>query len=128
MVYHIRNSFELFEDSHFVNVHGLSETNLCVNYRESLQPPRVRGKTCFDIQVTEDVCYILWIELEKSKRGRGFGWQLYESIHNFASDFGCVAVRQTPSGCDFNGKSRKEYLLKRGYVAFKEREVDFLLI
>jgi len=129
MLYHLRNSFSLFDKSHRVNVPKVDEGNVCVNYRTTVQSlGKLMGTTHFDIQAMDGTCYLLWIELELEKRGKGFGWQLYETVHNFARDFGCKRVRTTPSGWAFGKETRREYLLKRGYAPCGEREVEFILV
>lgn len=124
----LRERFELFDESHRVNVHVVNSRNVCIGYRTTAEKAfQLRGTTHFDIQIIEDICYILHIELEKEKRGRGIGWSLYELIHNFAKDMKVRSVRQTPSGWTHKRKTRGEYLLERGYRPFGRIEVELAL-
>lgn len=128
MLKHLREGFNLFNENHEVNVCVLELKNICVGYRSNMERINdVRGNTNFDIQLVDDVCYILSIELEKNKRGQGIGWSLYEVIHNFAREFGSKKVRQTPSGWTGQGKTRREYLLNRGYSSFGNYELELIL-
>jgi len=120
----LRNCFSSFDENHKINVHINSPKNICIGYRTTAEIlSKLRGTTHFDIQLIDDICYILDIELDKRERGHGVGWSLYEAIHSFAKDFGC-RVRQTPSGWTPEGKTRREYLLERGYAPFGEKEVE----
>ena len=125
----LRQIFPLFEEAHKVQV---SESGRCIGYRTAAENlGSMDGTTHFDIQLIGDICYILWVELEKDKRGRGYGWKLYETIHHFARDLKLAKVRQTPSGgFIIDGKikeTRRDYLLKRGYVPCGELEVEIAL-
>lgn len=128
MRHHLRNSFPLFDEGHKVQV---SKSGRCIGYRTTAETlGRMHGTTHFDIELIEDICYILWIELEKDKRGREYGWRLYETIHHFARDLKLARVRQTPSGWTYGGKRRKtrrDYLLRRGYIPCGELEVELVL-
>lgn len=132
MRHHLRQAFPLFEETHKVNVSPLNSGNICIGYRTSAETlGRLHGTTHFDIELIRDTCYILWIELEKDKRGRGDGWKLYKTIHQFARDLKFAKARQTPSGWVIYDRkrreTRREYLLRRGYVPCGELEVEFIL-
>jgi GNAT superfamily N-acetyltransferase len=76
---------------------------------------RRQGTTNFDINIHDKTLYILKVELEKIYRGKGYGEELYLVLEKVARDLGCTSIRQTPSGQTFGGKSRREYLLERGW-------------
>lgn len=125
----LRQTFPLFDESHKVQV---DKSGRCIGYRTSAETlGRLRGTTHFDIELVGGICYILGIELEKAKRGRGDGWRLYETVHQFARDVRMKSVRQTPSGwAIYDGKrreARRDWLLKRGYAPCGEREVELVL-
>ncbi len=124
----LRNCFSSFNENHKINVHINNPQNICIGYRtiaEKIGKPR--GTTHFDIQLIDDICYILYIELDRKERGRGIGWSLYNAIHCFAKEIGSKKVRQTPSGWTQNNKTRTDYLLGKGYVPFGEIEVELKL-
>jgi GNAT superfamily N-acetyltransferase len=129
MRHHPRNSFPLFDEKHKVQV---SKSGSCIGYRTTAETlGSIDGTTHFDIQIIGNICYILWLELERDKRGTGDGWKLYETVHQFARDARMKSVRQTPSGGFIHGgkmiETRREYLLKRGYAPFGELEVELAL-
>ena len=124
----LRNCFNSFDENYIVNVHVNNPNNICIGYRTTAETiNELRGTTHFDIQLIDDICYILYIELEKSKRGRGERWSLYKAIHSFAGEFGSRYVKQTPSSWTGKSKTRREYLLKRGYFPFGKVEVELKL-
>ena len=122
----------LYEEAHAVDAREITDTKgkWWVGYSTKDFTPLGR-ETCFDLNVIKNICYLLHIQLEEKFRGRGFGWNLYEAIHAFSKDVGCKIVRQTPSGGPIiDGKrteSRRDYLLRRGYVPFGEHEVELRL-
>ena len=124
----INDNFKFFNDDHKINVYPLGSNNICLNYRTTAKlGSQLSGTTHFDIQLIGYICYLLNIELEESLRGKGAGWTLYESIHQFSRNAGYKNVRQTASGWTPQGKTRKQYLLERGYIIFEENEVELTL-
>ena len=118
----LKDNFRLFEEQHEVNVYP-HEGKISVNYRTSEKTGmEVFVTTHLDLQLIDDICYLIDIYLEKSLRGKGFGWEMYESVHNFSRAFGSKIVRQTPSGHSMHDatRTRRKYLLDRGYVNFEE--------
>lgn len=77
------------------------------------------GTTHFFLQIGNEeggkIGYLVEIELDERRRGRGEGWSLYESIEGISRNLGCNLLRQTPSGYTFKGESRENYLMRRGY-------------
>ena len=130
MIENLRIGFPLFNDSHRVDAFKLEEEKFWIGYRTNSDNVPI-DTTHFDLNIWGDVCYALYRELEKSRRGHGLGWALYESVHRFARKAGCRVVRCTPSGGVFiDGKmteSRRDYLLRRGYTTFGEHEVELVL-
>ena len=125
----LKNRFSLYEEEHKINVFVKPVEKLHVGYRTSIDEIMgKRGATFFDLEINNNICYLLYLQLDKNSLGSGIGWSLYESIHYFAGEVGCEAVRQTPSGKTINGESRKDYLLRRWYNSFGENgEVEFRL-
>jgi len=128
MKYDLINNFKLYDECHKINVPKNTSKLLLVNYRtRDLNAQLLRDTTHFDLQLGDNICYILWIEVKKSKRGNGYGWELYDTVHKFARDLGSKVVRLTPSGWTWSGESRRDYLLRKGYVSFSDREIEFIL-
>lgn len=90
------------------------------HHREQWPPPNL-----LSINVTPGVVlYLLFIQVHPDYRGKGFGHQLYQCVIELARRFGCLQVRQTPSGgCPETGESRLNYLLRHGWVQDGETEV-----
>lgn len=73
------------------------------------EPPNL-----LEINIIDDVLFLIFIQVEPDKRGQGYGEQLYELVCEFARQAECREVRQTPSG-GYEDQTREAYLLKRGW-------------
>ncbi|MDP4039222.1 MAG: GNAT family N-acetyltransferase [Candidatus Pacearchaeota archaeon] len=116
----LRVRFSLFDEGHQVDARAFDNGELWVGYSAGGFDEEGRhGGTYFDLNLRENVCYLLHIELQKKFRGRGFGWRLYQAVQEFARSMGSRVVRQFPSGGFFAGEelkeSRRDYLVRRGY-------------
>jgi GNAT superfamily N-acetyltransferase len=127
----LRDKFPLFDKRHSLGVSKIRIGYLWVGYSSGDFTPRGRKGTNFDLNLVDDLCYITSIRLEECQRGKGFGWALYEAVHDFARKVGCEKVRETPSGwVVIDGKrikTRREYMLSKGYVPFGSAEVELVL-
>tara|TARA_Y100000310_G_scaffold338856_1_gene429715 strand:- start:843 stop:1271 length:429 start_codon:yes stop_codon:yes gene_type:complete len=129
----LRSNFRFFEEQHQVNVYV--DERVSVSYRTSEKTGKEHFTTTFfDIQLIGDICYLLDINLEESLRGQGAGWEMYETVHQFAKIIGSTSVRQFPSGWPIHDKTRtrRAYLLDRGYHNLKSSndlpsEVELIL-
>jgi len=111
---HLEEEFPLFDDAHSVDAVRISDGKSWIGYRTVKGIPR--GSTHFDLNIEGDICHLLFVEVEKTERGRENGRALYSVIERVAKELECGRVRQTPSGWTPDGKSRKEYLKGLGYA------------
>jgi ribosomal protein S18 acetylase RimI-like enzyme len=111
-------TFPLYQEDHKVLSQNISNTKLYLGYRTT-QANKPKGTTHFDLNIDGTICYILWIELAKEKRGKGHGKTLYTLIENFAREAGCDRIRMTPSG-QTPTRTRKEYVHELGYTDIKD--------
>lgn len=107
-------SFSKFEERHSVKAVQIDDRKVWVGYRTT-EANIPSGTTHFDLNLIDNICYILWIELSEQERGGGFGRQLYSVIEDIARDVGCDRVRLAPSGKTTSGKTRLEYMQALGY-------------
>ncbi|MEK6847166.1 MAG: GNAT family N-acetyltransferase [Nanoarchaeota archaeon] len=125
----LREMFPLFSESHRVDAGFLEPTKFWIRYQTSSNLDFT--STQCDLNIWGDICYALHRQIEPSQRGKGLGWMLYEAVHSFARAAGCRVVRCTPSGGPIiNGRrteSRRDYLLRRGYIPFSDVEVELVL-
>ena len=105
----------LYQPGDVVFVIRLNGESLSLGYRSG-SILRVDG-TYWDANVIEDTFYLLSIHLACTERGKGHGTALYEIIERIASQLGCGAIRQTPSGVTVTRESRMEYLHRRGWMS-----------
>lgn len=126
----LRERFPLFSETHRVDACPLRENAFWIGYRTGADN-LMHAATHFDLNIENDICYLLHVWLEKDSRGKGLGRSLYDSIHTFARQALCRVVRQTPSGGVFiDGKmveSRRDYLLRMGYAPLGEHELELVL-
>ncbi len=135
----LRTNFPLYQEEHKVDASSIptsfiykEHNNLWIGYRtRDRNILETMNSTYFDLNVIGDICYLVEIALDKNERGKGLGWRLYEITHDIAKKLGCDSVRQTPSGGFIKDRkmiqSRRDYLLKRGYVPAGEWELDWML-
>lgn len=127
----LRKNFPLYDSSHTVRVNGLGPFKDWLGYRT------VDGKAMDTMNTTHfdlnfywpNVCYLTYIEVEKSQRGKGLGDKLYDSIEQIAKRLGCTRLCQIPSGVIVvNGEfveTREDYLVrKRGYKKIEHGQVE----
>lgn len=115
-------SFQLFNpNTDSVNVVKRDGDIVHIAYRTFDKTPI--ETTHFDLQLQGETCYLVEIELEKSKRGRGIGRNMYILCEEIAKSLGCKILRQTASGTAFDGRTRKSYLEDLGYTSINMVEV-----
>ncbi|MEK6908670.1 MAG: hypothetical protein AABX23_01315 [Nanoarchaeota archaeon] len=129
----LRDKFPLFEESHKVDASRLSSNNLWIGYRTKWGSAiEVMENTHFDLNITAGIFYGVSLFLDQIQRGNGLGWRLYETTHEVAKKLGFEFIRRSPSGgFHRSGKlieSRRDYLLRRGYIPAGENQLDFRLI
>ncbi len=126
----LKDNFRFFDENHIVNAGRFSGGKIWTHYRTSAENAfSIPGTTHLDVELIEDICYLLEVEIDLRQRGKGIGWELYESVHKFAKDYGSKVVRLTPSGFSIHDtkRTRRAYLLNRGYIPFDDVEVEFVL-
>lgn len=77
---------------------------------------RIPFGTHWDANIVKNVFYLLHIQIAKKFRGQGHGDALYKIIEHIADECGCCAIRQHPSGNTQTGETRRDYLLRRGWL------------
>lgn len=76
---------------------------------------RQRLSWTFDVNVLDDVFYVLFLQIAEQHRGKGLGAELYRRLESLATKLGCRQIRMTPSGWTPTGETRLEWMLRRGY-------------
>lgn len=113
--------FALYDPAHEVLVHPIGKGKTSGNehwwigYRT--HPSNIPdGSTHFDLNLCDDILYLLHIELLREHRGKGHGSQLYQVVEAIAKRLKCSMLEQTPSGWTPSGDTRAKYLERRGYT------------
>jgi len=112
-------TWPLYEKTHRVSSGKFEDGKIWLSYKTLEGFPAIAGasweKTHFDVNIIDDVFYVLGIGLTKEHRGKGHGDALYRILENIARDAGCKKIQMNPSGKTQTGETRKDYLLRRGY-------------
>lgn len=109
---HLKATFPLYREEHDVYA-GPAEECISIGYRTTKsQIPK--NTTRFDLNLKENICYVLWVEIVESERGKGHGKALYKAIEDFAREYGCDRIRMNPSGRT-KTRTRLDYLLSLNY-------------
>ena len=115
----LNQDFALYDESHWVLVLE-RDGNVYAAYWQSLNRLENIGKSGFDIQITDGVCYILKFEIEESYRRKGHGTKLLRTIEDFCfTEFSVRRFQTTPSGI----AKTTGFYEHRGYVSISEFEV-----
>jgi len=77
--------------------------------RIAKEPPNL-----LEINLKGGVLYLLFIQLAREHRHKGYGDLLYKVVERMAVETGCDEVRQFPSG-GTETTTREEYLVRRGW-------------
>jgi len=72
--------------------------------------------TNLDVIIVEKTLYLCSITLDECYRGQGHGAALYKALEDIAADIGCGEIRQSPGGLTVTGETRRDYLLRRGWI------------
>lgn len=113
------------QNTGWIDVHVFEEGKMWIGYRTTTNNARgtTRGTTCWDVNVWGEDFYLIWIEVKAEDRGKGYGDQLYKLITEIARRMGCKRIIQNPSGKSPQGETRRDYLLRRGWVPHGEDEL-----
>jgi len=101
-----------FLDTHRIQLHQIASDKVWIGYR-TREGNMHAESTHVEINVIDDVLYILHIEIDRGLRGMGLGSLLYTICEQLARSLGCRQIRQTPSGVTPTGEYRRDYLLRR---------------
>jgi GNAT superfamily N-acetyltransferase len=105
----------------------LPETGLKPFYPQTFFESSMRPHVLnLNVDPVEETCYLLEIAINRKQRGKGHGEELYQVVEQFAYNIGCREVRQTPSG-GYGDRSRRDYLIDRGWEPFGDIEVRKVL-
>jgi GNAT superfamily N-acetyltransferase len=117
----------LYSEEHTVSCVP-TKKGMCIGYRTQTGFPM--KTTYFDVEVQGKTFYVLHIEIVKSERGKGYGYDLYLRLESLARDLDCNEINMTPSGTTYKGEQRGTYLKRKlGYkvkdgLACKELKDD----
>lgn len=112
--------FPLWKDNHLLIAHQMAN-GISIAYME--KPRSTPNQTCFDLNIIDDILFVLFIQVVKNKRGRGYGRLLYRLVEWIGIRFECKEVRMTPSGWTSSGETRASYLERLGYELCPNGEV-----
>lgn len=110
----LMQSWPLYDPSYSLFAIGLESGDWSLGYCSPR--PRMPWGTYWDANIIKGVFYLLHIQIAKKHRGNGYGNALYQILESIAWDLRCPQIRQHPSGNTSTGESRRDYLLRRGWI------------
>ena len=118
------NQFPLYNNNHWIGVH--IDKNIHISYAPTWRRIENIEKTRFDIEIQNDICYILSFNIEHERRKEGNGSLLARIIEEFCyHEFSCKKYITTPSGEGAKkDKSGKCFWEKLGYHYFNGKETE----
>ena len=121
------SQFPLYNHDYWIQVY--IGKNIHISYAPTYRRVENIGKTSFDIEIQNDICYILSFNIEQEKRSKGYGSLLAGIIEEFCShEFLCKKFITTPSGEGaIKDKLGKCFWEKAGYHYFNDKEVKKIL-
>ena len=120
--------FSLFDDSHRILCATL-ETGYSISYRTREKQTDLT-QTRVDLNIKNQIGYLIHIFIEKDKRGGGHGTSLYNCIESFFIEQECERIILTPSGTMSDGREKSEWWRNRGFQ-FREKnpnEMEKMLV
>ena len=120
LLLHYLKQFPLFEERHRLLTHKDNDS-LLIMYRTA-ETPLPDGTTHFDLELAGDTCHLIYLERDKSLRGKGYGRLLYGIVEHFCRAYGCRSIRLTPSDVE-----RHEYWFCLGFRETDEGELEKVL-
>lgn len=111
---HLRNWALYDAEQHEVLVRDI-DGGVWLGYRTT-SSNQFHETTRFDVNVIKDVFFVLEICIDLLHRGKGHGDALYKVLESIAKEIGCSRVQMMPSGWTVTNETRKDYLLRRGYL------------
>jgi GNAT superfamily N-acetyltransferase len=114
----LRQGFELYAENHRVLVFE-RDGNVYIAYSPNSSRIENIGKSGFDVQITDRICYILNLQIKEDYRKRGYGSQLLKVVENFCiNEFSVRKFQTTPSGI----AKEERFYENRGYVYINDAE------
>jgi len=104
------SAFHLYERHDSLSIKGGRRKS--INYHKDTGP----GATKFYLEIYDNKCRILRIQIEEDRQGKGLGRQLYLCIENFCKRIGLSEIRLTPT------YEAEEFWKKMGFVEIGKYE------
>ena len=111
----ILRTFLTYEENHHVYARRYEPNKLAIGYINGDHKEKEQISTRFDLNLIDDVCYIIWISRDNKDRDQGLGRILIKIIENLAKDLGATKMRLNPSGRDTELGTRKGYYISLGF-------------
>ena len=118
----ILRTFLTYEENHFVYVRRFEPNKLAIGYVAGNPLERRSIVTCFDVNLIDDICYLIWVNRNDKDRNNGLGRSLIKLIENLAKELGATKVKLTSSGRDTPLGTRSQLYESLGYTKINDSE------
>ena len=118
----ILRTFQTYQEEHFVYARRFEPNKLAIGYVAGNPLERRSIVTCFDVNLIDDICYLIWVNRNDKDRDKGLGRSLIKLIENLAKELGATKVRLTPSGRDTPLGTRSQLYESLGYTKINDSE------
>lgn len=109
-------NYELWTEKSKISVHEINKRFYSINFLANSETISRIHSTHFDVNIIDDLFYLLSIQITKENRGKGLGLKLYNILEKIAKELNCNKIVQTPSGWTKTGESRESYLMRKGWT------------
>jgi ribosomal protein S18 acetylase RimI-like enzyme len=120
---HLR-TFQTYQEEHHVYARRREPNRIAIGYISG-DPTNVESRsksTCFDLNIIDDICYIVWINRNEEDKNQGLGRKLIQIIENLAKELGTSKVRLSPSGRETKLGTRSQLYESLGYTKINDSE------
>src|SRR3989344_5366503 len=120
----ILRNFPTYQEDHHVYARRFEPNKLAIGYNSGdQQNVQSRFKsTCFDVNLIDDICYLIWVNRNEQYKNQSLGRSLIKLIENLINDLGATKVRLTPSGRDTPLGTRSQLYESLGYTKINDSE------
>lgn len=117
--YNNLKNYDLWTEKSKISVHKFNSRFYSINFLANSESLSRIHSTHFDVNIIDDLFYLLSIQITKENRGKGLGLKFYNILEKIAKELNCKKIIQTPSGHTKTGESRENYLMIKGWILEK---------
>ena len=118
----ILRTFQTYQEEHFVYARRFEPNKLAIGYVAGNPLERRSIVTCFDVNLIDDICYLIWVNRNEQYKNQSLGRSLIKLIENLAKELGATKVKLTSSGRETSLGTRSQLYESLGYTKINDSE------